>query len=305
MPGQTQPGQTGTPAPVQGQVAPQGAGQTPVNPAPRQDPFQNITVPAPATPSDNPPTDNPENPSQAGDTPRLYAGRFKAVEELEQAYDASGREARRLFEQVKGFPDREKGHLSRIEQLEMEIKTLKSAGTFKELSESDLAKLRDENPGAYFDYMRQKDRMESSTKAEKEKAEALKREKDAEIDRVVKAVHEAHHEMMGDQKNFPEYGRLQGVMDNLVDLCPGIGGHDWTPRILYLASRGIQWNNSLGKAKSAEEASRQAAAGAAGAQAGLTVNPPPGGAAGGGKQMDPINAEIMKGAKVGALPSFG
>jgi len=230
------------------------------------------------------------------------------VEELEAAYDASGREARRLFDQVRSYTDKEREGLSRVTQLEAELKALKTqSSTYREYSDEEIKRLRDENPGAYFDAIREKEKRETSIKAEKEKAENELKARTEEQAQVKKSIEKQLRTMASDTKRYPGFLQLQGVMDKILDLCPEVAGTEAGPMVVYLAARGLQANRSVSKVQEAEGTSRQEAGSQAQSLADKTGSTGPGsrGASEGGAGVDPINAEIMKGNRGSVLPSFG
>lgn len=245
-----------------------------------------------------------EKPPQPQDPPRVYAGRFNKVEQLEEAYMASGQEARRLqAEFIQETKERER--------IQREFEDFKAdrdlQGQFQALSPEDEKRLKDEDPGKWMDYRfalkEHSGKMESAKKAREE----ARRMADEEGKNINAAIRKSVIRMMGDQEKYPGYNQLQVVGDRILDIAPELAGHEWTPVILYYASKGLQAISAERKALQAAKAARGQAGGHADAtarQTGGTGTAGGSGAPAGNSGLDSLNAEIVKAHQPNVLPSF-
>lgn len=235
--------------------------------------------------------------------PRLYAGRFKAVEELERAYDSSGKEARRLLAETQSWQSKHKEAVLKLERMEDELK--RRAPAFKVLSPEEAARLKSEDTAGYVEYILNKERHERDEAEAKAKFESEQMRKLEDEERINASIERQHDMMLGDVKQFPKYRELLGVASRLLDLVPSLRGQEAAPRVLYYAAYGMAALNAASKAREAEEASRQQAAGEAGALADKGgANGRGGNAAPGAGGMDDLNSRIIKAGQGFKLPSF-
>lgn len=243
------------------------------------------------------------NPPQGA--PKLFAGRFKSPEELEEAYYESGREGRRLYELTKSLGKERGDFETKVRDFEAQLTALRSQSAFKELSDAELQKLREENPASYIDYLRDKDKRDGAIRTEKEKAEAARKESEDKKRQTEEAISRGHREMLTDPKRYPGYRELQPAIDQVLDIAPELAGHDWTPKILYYVAKGLQSLRAERQALSQTDEERRKAEAEASARAGTTGTPGrPGQTGAAGDGLDELNREIMAGARKSVLPSF-
>lgn len=234
---------------------------------------------------------------------RVYAGRFKTVEELEHAYDSSGKEARRILEHATSLEKQYQETRTKAAQLEDELK--RRAPAFKVLAPEEEAKLKNEDTAGYVEYVLKKERHERE-EAEARRSFAAKQEQEAaEESRIAASIEQQHDSMLADPKKYPKYRELTGVAGKLLDLVPSLRGQEAAPKVLYYAAYGLAALQAAEKARAAEEASRAAAAGEAGALADKGGAGGRGGnAAPGAGKTDDLNSRIIKAGTGFRLPSF-
>ena len=245
---------------------------------------------APAGEPEVPEGGEPADPETPETPAALLAGRFKTQEELikgfletDKRYTESGREAIRLFEENKTLRGEHSKTLELIEDLKAQVEEAKNTPQFKELTKDQVEALPLSEQVEYVTELKlRKQRLES------EKVEKA-RQKQAEADKRVKtqaAIRDEIRVMEADAKNYPGFVELGPVMNELLDITGGvIGGHEWTPKLMYYAALGLKEVHAREagkKARADAEAKAKAAAAAAALAAGrtgrtLTRTVPPGG----------------------------
>lgn len=233
--------------------------------------------------------------------PRLWAGRYKTPEEMEQGLLESSEEGRRLYKESREYR-------SRVDELMSQLEEAKSAGSkprFTALSDEEVKSLKEDNPAQYAEYILAKDRFDRDEAASAEKRAAAQRAEQEESARVEKSIRDKLMAMRSNPENYPDFHRLLPVQMKLRDLCPGIEGREWAPDILYYAALGYAHKASLKGAANEEGQSRADAGAQARAAAGKTGAGLPSGGGAPKKELDELNARIAEGAGKAILPTFG
>ena len=291
-------------------AAPAATGTPAANP-PAGDDFDNIETPPGSSEAAPAPELNEDGSPKEGQTPpatppKLWAGRYKTPEEMESGLYESGREGRRLSDLTKTL-SKERGEFeTKFKDAELRIKHLSAQGAAKELSAEELTKLREENPGAYTDYILDKQKRESAIQAEKDKVEQDRVKTEGENTRIDDMIQTQHLQMKSDAAKYPGYMELTPVMDSLLDIAPELAGHDWTPKILYFASKGLQALRGERKAAALTQEEKDKAASEAAVRGDTTGTPGRTGqpSTAGGTGLDKLNQEIISEQPKRILPSF-
>lgn len=200
--------------------------------------------------------------------PKMYAGKFKTVEEFEKAYESSGQEAFRLFLKNKEFSESSEKSALRVKELEGEIERLKSSppSTFKELPPEQVKELKEQNPSSYADYLVEKRFNDENAKRENETRERTKKETEVQGKERQSKIFARIRDMEADIQGYPDFKTLQPIMDELIDMTDGrIAGQLWSPEVAYLAAFGVRALQAQKKAgsdkrKAEDEAKRKAGA---------------------------------------------
>lgn len=234
--------------------------------------------------------------------PKLLAGRFKAVEELEKAYESSGQEGRRLYELAQKHEQGLTKSQARIAELEAEI--ARRPPLFKVLSPEEEAKLKGEDQAGYMKYLFEK---RDHEQGEKEHKRALQERQELEERGKREAadhLETRHRTMLSDPKKYPRYGELLGVMENMLERVPALRGQKDAADLLYLAAYGATAKAAATKAALTEKASGEDAAAQAAALAARTAPPGSGSSKLPGGKMDDFNTRLVNAGKRIALPNF-
>lgn len=231
---------------------------------------------------------------------KKWGGRFATPEDLEKEfsqlevrYGESSSEGKRLHQTLEGTKAEIAKHKAELAALNERVRKNSS---FKELSEQELQKLREESPAAYTDYVlakRQRDQEEADFKTSQERQSQTRETEQREVST---AVRNRVMEMRANPNDYPHYRELEPVMEELLDMAPHLSGYKSSPDILYMAALGIaSLNSRKAAAKAATDATKTAADKAKG-QAGH-IAPGAGGAGGSaGNGLDDVNREILAGA---------
>ncbi len=195
--------------------------------------------------------------------PKLWAGQFGKPEDLEVAYTHSSKEGRRL----RGLLTEAEEHLAnqkaRMAELQGELEGKNIP--FKELSNEELNSL---NPAAQVTYALDKRAHDEAVVKAKSDAKAKFEATTRQAKETEDIVTNTCKRMLKDESNFPHYGELIPVMDEILDTVPGLRGHKFTPQVAYFAALGYMEAQKMragqqASAESAAEAARKAAADAA------------------------------------------
>jgi hypothetical protein len=237
--------------------------------------------------------ENPDNPDDAADDKGFFNGRYKTREEFEKAHEESSREGLRLYRENKAIRDQIAELQEKLAEKDAEIAEARKAPAFQALSADQEAKLKQEDPAKYAEYLIAKTRHEDKEAARKESEKKAREDAKAERERVGKKIVATIREMESDPKKFPDFKALK--------TDGALTGHEWTPKVLYLCALGVKHYRGLmaGRKATAEGREKAKATAAAGARAsgvtGKTRTDIPKGQGGERSDEDEVNA-ILKAA---------
>ena len=190
----------------------------------------------------------------------LLAGRFKTAQELENAYDASSKEARRLHSETVSLHKANAELQDKMDQLELE----KELGSFYQLTDEQLESLMaSEDP---------KDRLQAQRyiveeRSFKDKKSSLERDQKrskaglAERQEKVKTeISQNMESMKNDSKEFPNFTQYIPLMNQIFDKFGGtLGGHPLAAEAIYLIAHGITSRQTAQQASKATQADKDKA----------------------------------------------
>ncbi len=207
------------------------------------------TEPAVAATTTAPAVVNPD-----GTFVKPILGRIKSYQEADEQIRRSQDEGLRLHTEnkslkeahAKDIADRE----AMVTSLKAELEIARTTPAFKELSKEELTELVKSDPLAAQEYLVEKRFRDRDAKASKEQLEAKTRERQAEQTRTLKAIEDLDSEMASKPDEYPQYGEMQTVMQQLAEKTKvgkfsPLTGHAWTPQVLYLAAMGHSYLQSL------------------------------------------------------------
>src|SRR5258708_8983165 len=135
------------------EVAPSTSTQSAPPPAVTTGVFDHISTAPNGATETKPSTDTGASTTKSTETSqRIYAGRFKAPEDLEIAYGESTKEGLRLYSELEARKQEVNAMREKMAEIEDQAKVTASLPSFREISEDALKKLAQEDPLAASRY---------------------------------------------------------------------------------------------------------------------------------------------------------
>lgn len=238
------------------------APQTPSTPQEGQPPAEPAAVPEEPKPEGANP--QPASAPTAWQPTHELTKTFKDPKDLEVAYVQSSMEGLRLAKVVKD-------HEALVDQANAKLRDLEDqiavGQELKPLTDAEVAAMTPQQVAQHEVRMHEQQRLKKDLDQRK-KSEA-KQTQEREESRV-NLIKTRTMKMESDTVNFPDFGELKPLMNNILDAIPQIAGYERSPDVLYFFAKGyraheMQKASKAAAAKSAEDAKAKAAADAAGA----------------------------------------
>lgn len=200
---------------------------------------------------------------------KLWAGKFQKPEDLEVAYAQSSKEGQRLAQEVSGRKAELEKLLSEKRELELKVELGPEP---KELTKEELDAMTPNDVARYYsERSERKIRVEQIKKEREAQAKQEKVNDDARVSHIVNRA----SQMEKDVENFPDYKDLHPLMDEIMDVEPGVRGLRRTPEILYFAAFGMRALQAARKGKTETAAAEKIAKDKAAADTSRAAGPGP------------------------------